>query len=321
MHRTWAWIVAPARSSRGRPWKSRCLKLGTVIKTLSLKQLRGVVVALGLTGFAPVIYGQSDWVVRDSFEPTAPRLVYTAARSMGMLRGVQEFDIWQTLRYEGSGVRYEVTGSDPSSWPRIELDRYYVEIAYPDTGLRQDLTTSAGDRSIWAIAFGHSWNEQDIAPDGPSVGSSQTPAPELYEWRQKLLAVTPPAAIKLAHQNVDRVRVTELEHRTYELRLPDDNMMIRLNRNRHPEVVEIDVLHPVLGRARLSTEYSGYRDYEPIDPLLSDEIMSGFRFPSRIVQKLDGSTILDVEIETCWCTNAYVIFPVPENVVAASAGR
>jgi hypothetical protein len=291
------------------------------MKMHSLDQLLAVVVALGLTGFAPVTYGQSDWVVRDSFEPTAPRIIYTAARSMGMLRGVQEFDIWQTLRYEGSGVRYQVTGSDPSSWPRIELDRYYVEIAYPDSGMRQDLTTSAGDRSIWAIAFGHSWNEQNIAPEGPSVGGSQTPAPELYEWRQKLLAVTPPAAIKLAHENVDRVQVTELEHRTYELSLPDDNMMIRLNRNRHPEVVEIDVVHPVLGRARLSTEYSGYRDYEPIDPLLSDEIMSGFRFPSRIVQKLDGHTILDIEIETCWCTNAYVIFPVPENVAAQSAGR
>ena len=102
---------------------------------------------------------------------------------------------------------------------------------------------------------------------------------------------------------------------------PDDNMMIRLNRNRHPEIVEIDVVHPVLGPARLTTEYSGYRDYEPIDPLLSDEIMSGFRFPSRIVQKLDGNTILDIEIETCWCTNAYVIFPVPENVASASASR
>ncbi len=290
-------------------------------RTYSLGRNIILSVAASLAGPGPLAYAQSDWVVRDTFEPTAPRLVYTAARSMGMLRGVQEFDIWKTLRYEGSGVAYEVTNSNPSTWRRVELDRYYVEIAYPDGGLRYDLTTSAGERNVWAIAFDYSWNEHDVALDGPPVGRSQVATPQLLDWRQKLLAVTPPAAIKLAHQNVDRVRVTELEHRTYVLSLPDDNMTIRLNRNRHPELVEIDVIHPVLGRARLSAEYSGYRDYEPIDPLLSDEIMSGFRFPTRIVQKLDGHTILDVEIETCWCTNAYVIFPIPDSVVAAPASR
>jgi len=280
-----------------------------------------LLVFVWFAGFNHLAYGQSDWVVRDTFEPTAPRLIYTAARSMGMLRGVQEFDIWQTLRYEGSGVYYEVTDSDPSNWPRVELDRYYVEIAYPDGGLRLDLTASEGERTVWAIADGYSWNEQNVALEGPPVGGSQTPVPELHDWRQKLLAVTPPAAIKLAHQYVDQVQVTELEHRTYELSLPDANTKIRLNRNRRPELVEMVVTHPVLGEATLTAEYSGYRDYEPIDPLLSDEIMSGFRFPSRIVQKLDGHTILDVEIDTCWCTNAYVIFPIPANVISASASR
>jgi hypothetical protein len=174
---------------------------------------------------------------------------------------------------------------------------------------------------VWATVDGYSWDEQDVASDGPPVGASQTGAPERYDWRQQLLAITPPAVIKLAHENDDRVRVTELEHRTYELSLPQDNLTVRLNRNRHPEVVSVEVDHPVLGRSTLTAEYSGYRDYEPIDPVLSDEIMSGFRFPSRIVQKLDGHTILDIEIETCWCTNAYVIFPVPENVRPVSAGR
>ncbi len=280
-----------------------------------------LLVFVWFAGFGHLAYGQSDWVVRDTFEPTAPRLIYTAARSMGMLRGVQEFDIWQTLRYEGSGVYYEVTDSDSSNWTRAELDRYYVEIAYPDGGLRYDLTTSEGERTVWAIVHDYSWNEENVALEGPPVGDLQTPAPQLHNWRQKLLAITPPAAIRLAHQNVDQVQVTELEHRTYELSHPQENMKIRLNRNRRPELVEMDVNHPVLGQVTLTAEYSGYRDYEPIDPLLSDEIMSGFRFPSRIVQKLDGHTILDVEIDVCWCTNAYVIFPIPDNVMSAPGNR
>ena len=145
-----------------------------------------VLLAVCFAGCGRLAFGQSDWVVRDSYEPTAPRLVYTAARAMGMLRGVQEFDIWKTLRYEGSGVYYDVTGADPAAWRRIELDRYYVEIAYPDAGLRQDVTTSAGERSVWATAFDHAWNEQNVAPEGPPVGDAQVAVPAQRAWRQAL---------------------------------------------------------------------------------------------------------------------------------------
>ena len=274
-------------------------------------------------GFGRVTHGQgappakpqaSDWVVR-SFEPTAARLIYTSARAMGMLRGVGEYDVWSSLRYEGSGAMFEVTGENPSAWPRTDLSRYYVEVAYePESGLRTDLTTSKGERTVWVVAGNASWNEQGVAPKGPPVGKSQTPAPELRDWRQKLLAITPGGAIKLAHQNVKQVKVTDLGNRTYELSFPVNNTKIRLNRDRHPELVEMTVDHPVLRQATLTAEYSGYRDYEPIDPLQSDEPFSGFAFPSRIVHKLNGRTILDVAIKTCWCTNPYVIFPVPANV-------
>ena len=276
-------------------------------------------------GFNHFTYGQgappanpqaSDWVVR-SFEPTAARLIYTSARAMGMLRGVGEYDVWSSLRYEGAGAMYEVTGANAADWPRIELSRYYVEIAYePDAGLRSDITTSKGERTVWAVAGNASWNEQDVAREGPPVGTSQVAAPQLRNWRQKLLAITPGGAIKLAHQNVKQVKVTDLGNRTYELSLPANNMKIRLNRDRHPELVEMTVDHPVLRKATLTAEYSGYRDYEPIDPLQSDEPFSGFAFPSRIVHKLNGRTILDVAVKTCWCTNPYVIFPVPENVIS-----
>jgi hypothetical protein len=272
-------------------------------------------------GAPPANARPSDWVVR-SFEPTAARLIYTSARAMGMLRGVGEFDVWSSLRYEGSGTMYEVSGSNPSDWPRVELSRYYVEIAYePEAGLRSDQTTSAGQRAVWAFAGNYSWNEQNVAREGPPVGTSQAAAPQLRDWRQKLLALTPGGAIKLAHQNVRQVKVTDLGNRTYELSFPANNTKIRLDRDRHPELVEMTVDHPVLRRATLTAEYSGYRDYEPIDPLRSDEAFSGFTFPSRIVHKLNGRTILDVQVKTCWCTNPYVIFPIPANIISASAGR
>jgi hypothetical protein len=217
---------------------------------------------------------------------------------------------------------HEVSGANPANWPRIDLSRYYVEIAYePEGGLRSDLTTSQGERVVWAVTGDYSWDEQKVAREGPPVGTSQAAAPQLRDWRQKLLAITPGGAIKLAHQNVKQVKVTDLGNRTYELSFPTNNTKIRLDRDRHPELVEMTVDHPVLQRATLTAEYSGYRDYEPIDPLRSDEAFSGFTFPSRIVHKLNGRTILDVQVKTCWCTNPYVIFPIPANIISASAGR
>ena len=276
-----------------------------------------------IVGFTHVTHGQgappanpqaSDWVVR-SFEPTAARLIYTSARAMGMLRGVGEYEVWSSLRYEGSGAMWDVTGADPARWPRIELARYYVEVAYaPEPAIRVDVTPAKGERTVGVLAGDVSWNEQGVDTEGPPVGKSQAAAPQLREWRQALLAITPGGAIKLAHRNVKQVKVTELANRTYELSVPVNNMKIRLNRDRHPELVEMTVNHPVLKQATLTAEYSGYKDFEPIDPLQSDEPFSGFNFPTRIVHKLNGRTILDVAVKTCWCTNPYVIFPVPENI-------
>jgi len=304
-------------------WERRVSNM--VRRALPFKPTFALVFCACVVGFSHFTYGQgpppanpqaSDWVVR-SFEPTAARLIYTAARSMGMLRGVGEYDVWSSLRYEGSGAMYEVTSANPSEWPRVDLTRYYVEVAYePDKGLRTDLITSKGERVVWAVADDASWNEQGVAREGPPVGTSHTPAPQLRDWRQALLAVTPGGAIKLAHQNVGQAKVTDLGNRTYELSFPANNTKIRLDRDRHPALVEMVVNHPVLRQATLTAEYSGYRDYEPIDPLRSDEAFSGFTFPSRIVHKLNGRTILDVQVKTCWCTNPYVIFPIPGNVNA-----
>jgi len=276
-----------------------------------------------LVGFSHLTYGQggapanpqaSDWVVR-GFEPTAARLIYTSARAMGMLRGVGEYEVWSSLRYEGSGAMWDVTGADPAKWPRIELSRYYVEVAYePEPAIRVDIAPAKGERTVGVVAGDVSWNEQGVETEGPPAGKSQVAAPQLREWRQALLAITPGGAIKLAHRNVKQAKVMELANRTYEISIPVNNLKIRLNRDRHPELVEMTVNHPVLKQATLTAEYSGYKDFEPIDPLQSDEPFSGFNFPTRIVHKLNGRTILDVAVKTCWCTNPYVIFPVPENI-------
>lgn len=249
----------------------------------------------------------ADWVVRDTFEPTAARLLYTSARSLGMLRGIAEDDSTVRVRYQGAGTLYQVGRA--RNWPKVKLDNYYVEISYPDRGMRVD-TTTAGGRQVTVVAGDSAWDEQQLEPQGPPVGAAQIARPAALKERQLWLALTPYNAVKLAHASVDRVKVTPLEHGTFLLTYPygDQSLKLTLDRNRRPAKVETDFVHPVLGKTTLTAEYSGYKDYEPISSL-SDEPYSDFFFPQHIVNKIGGRTVLDVDIATCWCVNPYVIFP------------
>lgn len=252
----------------------------------------------------------TDWVVRDSYEPTAARLLYTSARSLGMLRGLAEANMIVRLRYQGAGTTYPI--SRERTWPALKLDNYYVEISYPDQGMRVDMTTAAG-RQVQVVAGTQAWDEKQLAPTGPSVGATQLAMPAAAKERHLWLTMTPYAAIAQAHDNVDKVKITALEHGSFLLTYPFEgqNMKVWLDRNRRPARVETDYVHPVLGKTTLTAEYSGYKDYEPISQF-SDEPYSDFFFPQHIVNKVGGRTVLDVNIATCWCVNPYVIFP-PRN--------
>lgn len=263
-------------------------------------------------GAAAPSFRFSDWVVKDTFEPTAPRLLYTAARSVGMLRGVEEHDAITRIRYKGSGTMYEV--SRARQWQPIKIDNYYVEISFPDQGIRIDTKSSAG-RTVQVAHGGRAWDEVGVALDGPPAGKSQTlvtSAAALKERRLQI-ALTPIGAIKAAKANLANARVTSLDGGLHQLSFPFEGhtMRVSLDANRRPSKVEIvGVDHPVLGRTTLSAEYSGYKDFEPIYAQ-SNEPHSDFFFPQRIVQKLGGRVVLDVQIETCWSFNPYIAFPEP----------
>jgi hypothetical protein len=288
-------------------------------RKLSLILMLGAICSASVS---QLLNAQSEWVVRDTYEPTAPRILYTAARSLGMLRGGVENDIWKTLRYEGSATLYNVAEDSGSQPAATEVDRYYVEMSYEDMGMRSDYDSIGGERVVWVVADDYSWFEEGVPAEGPPVGNTQRSAPEFLEWHRAILEISPAAVIRYAKQHEEQVQVAELEHRVYELNVPYKNgqMNIRLNRNRRPVLVEMPAVHPNFGPVTLTAEYSGYQDYEPIDLELSDEPFSDFYFPSHIVYKLDGKTLLEAEVETCWCTNPYVIFPIPENLISASAG-
>ncbi len=252
----------------------------------------------------PVIDG---WVERNINANTPKRIVYTAARSVGLLRGVKEQDLFVRLRYRGAGTAYRP--SRTGAWTAVPLSRYYVEINYPERGMRVDETTAAG-RTVKVVAGDQAWDEVGVAAgDGPPAGTSRTPVPGALSERQQQLAITPYGALKAAHANIDRVKVSMAGKGIYVLTFPyaGSTMKVTLDKVRRPVRVELPITHPVIGRTVLVAEYSEYKDYEPISPL-SDEPFSFLYFPAHIVQKLGDRILLDVKVDTCWCTNPYVRF-------------
>jgi hypothetical protein len=262
----------------------------------------------------------SDWVVKNTYEPTARRLLYTAARSVGMLRGVEEHDAIVRIRYKGSGTAYEV--SKAGDWRPLKLENYYVEVDFSEQGIRIDKNAPTG-RTVQVAYRGKAWDEVGVAPEGPPAGKSQTVVTSAAALKERRLqiALTPLGAIKAAKANIANAKVVRLGDGLYQLTFPYDGhtMRLSLDANRRPSKVEIvGVEHPVLGRTTLSAEYSGYKDYEPIYPQ-SNEPHSDFFFPSRIVQKLGGKVVLDARIDTCWSSNPYVVFPEPGSYRAGDA--
>ena len=68
---------------------------------------------------------------------------------------------------------------------------------------------------------------------------------------------------------------------------------------------------PALKTALLQAEYSGYADH--------GEILTDVKSPGRIVQKMNGQVVLDIEVKKVDANNPYLVFPVPENVKQAAA--
>jgi hypothetical protein len=288
----------------------------------SLAAFVGVAMFFGLTALTaqaqypgdgsekgPVRTPKGHWRV-DSYEPTAARLVYTAARSLGILVGMAEEDGLVTDTYEGTGTIYTV--SSGSSWPSMKMDKCSVDVDYGERAMRIDIV-SGGHRYIEAVSGEHAWDETDVPLDGPPVGKTVTAKPAVAQERMLQLAMSPFGAIKVAHENVSKITVTPLEHGTFVLAFPyhGDTMKVTLDRNRRPSKVEIGVVDPVIGKTTMEAYYSAYKEFE-------GRRASYIFFPSRIVQKIGGNTVLDLTVSYGRALNPYVVVPVPPSVEDAS---
>jgi hypothetical protein len=68
---------------------------------------------------------------------------------------------------------------------------------------------------------------------------------------------------------------------------------------------------PAPGEMITETEYSDYADH--------GEIATDVKSPGHIVRKQGGHPVLDIQVKKVDANNPYLVFPVPENVMKATA--
>jgi hypothetical protein len=209
----------------------------------------------------------------------AATTIKNAEYALGMIRGPQRIDAINTVEYWGTGT---VT--------------YHASVSYAVPAMRVDITRG-GQRKIQVVSGAYSWNES-VPGAGLIPGSTATPAPEALKDRLLELWTTPYGALKMAERAAANAKVTRDGGVTV-ITFPLMDVTVKATLNAKNQLVRVET--PLFEIA-----YSDYKDL--------GEITSDVLFPTHIVQKQSGTTVLDLTITKVDANNPYVVFPVPEAV-------
>ena len=252
--------------------------------------------------------------------PDLKRVLYNMADSLGMLRSVQEVDSLMTVEVWGSGTMRQVGPKDLGPVTPIKA---YAQIAYDFPGMRVDITRASGTpaHEIQVVSGTFAWNEVDKIGGGlvPGWGSA-VPAMDAVPDRLLRLWATPFGVVKAAVAAGEQTKVT-MENGAVVATFPlvnskpgqTVNMVVgelagtpvKVTLDAESRPARVEVRHR--NRAFVWS-YSNYAD------LNESDYKADIYFPARIVQTVDGQTVLDLSIEKTNTYNPYVLMPVPENV-------
>lgn len=246
---------------------------------------------------------------------------------LGILRGVQEEDSLMTVEYWGTGTMHEV--GPKTVGPPVQIKSYHAAVAYDFPGMRLDITRAGGTappREIQVVSGPFAWNEIDKIGGGLPEWGSAVPVMDAVTDRLLRLWTTPFGVYKAAVAAGGKTKVA-VEGRAVVLTFPLTNspqpgqtanlvvgelngapMKVTLNAEYRPERVEVRYRDRVM-----TTTYSEYGD------LNEQDYKADVFFPARIVQTVNGQTVLDLTIQKTNTYNPYIIIPVPESVERAAA--
>ena len=238
------------------------------------------------------------------------------------------------IQFTATGSTYALGQSfrPDTPWPAFKLTRYKLDVDYMIPAVRIDLERTNPDgpvqgggglplpapqRQIQTLRVATSWNMADLN------GANAAPAPV----GDRLLQIwtTPHGVIKAAQKAGADLKVTTERgadgKNVSVLTFPAAGTTVKatLNADNLVERVETRADNPVLGDVVTETVYSGYKDAKQISLTpVHPEDLTGVMFPTHIVSKQGGYQVLDLTI-TSVHPNAYMVFPIPENVQRAAA--
>jgi hypothetical protein len=223
---------------------------------------------------------------------------------MGMLRGLQEVDAVATLELQATGT-IQVQGQP------CRLTSYRASINYQISGMRVqyacDLPNGQSQKAIEVVSGQFAWNE-DIVGAGLVPGRG-TATPNRAALNERLIRLwsSPQGAPKAAAAGGENTKVAmEAGKPVVTFPIPGVQGAIAkatLNAGNQAERVQT-----TLGNVVTEFTYEKYDDYNP-----PDDKVYGY-FPGHIVEKRNGTTILDLTIKQTDVGNLYVVIPVPQSV-------
>jgi glyoxylase-like metal-dependent hydrolase (beta-lactamase superfamily II) len=272
----------------------------------------------------PILLGCTTLTLAALMVAQQPDALTVAARSLSA-------SSIRTLQFTGSGATFTVgqnfTPDDP--WPRVTVKSYTARINYETVSMQLELVREMGAvmprggvvpftgevRQVQAISGPVAWNLP--IPPNPAAGSlpvmpctppeeggtppQAAPAPNSRVGCLLMMWAFPQGFVKAAMAN--HATLTQVGGST-EVSFTIDGqyeMTGIINAQHEVERVRTRIDQSIIGDMLVETEYRGYKDFNSV------------RFPSRIVQKMDGFPSLDVTVGTV-TANAAVNIAAPPDV-------
>jgi hypothetical protein len=231
----------------------------------------------------------------------AVRALIAAGNGMGMVRVAT----WQNTITEGDGSRpcigcttdaFEYRGSGLFDGKQVKAIRIHFDLRVP--AARIDVTPAEGARTVSVAKGDVTWDE---ATPGVFKAASSVKAAE----RLLPVLLLPHTPIAYGGQVADKVKVATQADGTRILTVPlpvlDTNMTAAINGN--GQVFRTEFTY---GGKVYVGEYSEFTN---------DHMDYHVFGPHRVVQKVDGKVVTDLQIERHW-VNPYMVFPTPKELAS-----
>ena len=252
------------------------------------------------------------------------QVVYRMANNLGMLRTLKELDSLMTVEFWATGTMREV--GPKTVGPPVQLKSFYAQLAYDFPGMRVDIVRASGTppRQIEVVSGAFAWNEDQPGAGLAGVGKA-VPAMDLVSDRLLRLWTTPFGVVKAATAAGEKATVTTENGAvvvTFPLmnRPPGETVnMVVGELNGTPVKATLDSNYRAVRvevRFRDRTYVTTYSNYGDLN---ESDYKADIFFPARILQTVDGQTVLDLSVEKTNTYNPYVIMPVPESIQKAGA--